>query len=194
MWNGVSVKTAPTLLPVSITELKERLLIDSDEQDAVLLGMLKSAISMVDGPDGIGYAMMQQTWQKSMDVFPTVILLPGAPVKSVTSISYVDEAGATQVLDSADYRIDVSSEPARITPAYGKVWPTIRHVIGAITVEYVLGEGSADNVLPALVTAVSMIAGTYYSNRDALSEGKNSVVPFGAAGILANHTRLLMVA
>lgn len=194
MWSGIKVTTPPTVLPISIVDLKQRLKIESPDEDDALAAMLDSAIGMVDGPDGIGYALMEQTWQKSMDCFPQVILLPGAPVKSVSSVTYVSADGTTQTLDPTEYRVDVSCEPARITPAYGKSWPSIRHVTGAVMVSYVLGKAVAADVSAPMVTAVSMIAGTYFANRELPTEKQVSVLPFGAVDILKNHSRMARIA
>lgn len=66
-----------------------------------------------------------------------VIHLPQPPVLAVSKIEYVDTTGATQTLDPALYLVDLYSSQfreARITPAYGTVWPWTRTQMNAVTV------------------------------------------------------------
>jgi uncharacterized phiE125 gp8 family phage protein len=80
-----------------------------------------------------------QTRKLVLDGFPSLIKLPTSPLRSVSSIQYVDTAGALQTLDPAHYRVDKDSDEPRIQPAYGEVWPTTRDVIGAVSITYVCG-------------------------------------------------------
>ncbi|BCH32633.1 hypothetical protein MesoLjLc_45630 [Mesorhizobium sp. L-8-10] len=189
MWHGVSVVAKPTAELVTLAKLKARLVVDHDDDNDLLGDLLKAAIARVDGPFGIGYALMEQTWRKTMDCFPRCILLPGAPIKSVTSITYVDDAGMTQTLDPASYRAVTTVEPASIEPAYGTSWPSTRDVTGAVTVEYKIGETDPTNVPPDLVTAVCMIVAHWYGVRGAVAAGDLKEVPMGAQWILDEHAR-----
>ncbi|UUP19510.1 head-tail connector protein [Nitratireductor thuwali] len=189
MWHGVSVTGKPNGSPITVADLKARLRIDHDDDDVLLASMLKGAVNRIDGPSGIGYALMEQTWRKSMDCFPYCILLPGAPIKSITSISYVDVDGASQTVDPADYRADFDSEPVRIEPAYRKAWPSTRHVIGAVKVEYVLGETDAADVPPDLIDAVCLLVGHRYEFREAIAEGSISEIPLGFKAITDEYRR-----
>lgn len=75
---------------------------------------------------------------------PNEFRLP--PLQSVTSITYVDTAGATQTLAADQYTVDTKSQPARITPAYGVSWPATREQANAVTVRFVAGYGAASAV------------------------------------------------
>jgi hypothetical protein len=68
------------------------------------------------------------------------IFLPFPPLVSVDSIKYVDDATGTQTtLAASEYSVDAVSEPARITPAYGKSWPATRNQAGAVEVTFTAG-------------------------------------------------------
>jgi uncharacterized phiE125 gp8 family phage protein len=190
MWKGISVVTRPTGELVSLEKLKLRLRIDTLDDDGLLPDLLNGAIARIDGPNGIGYAMMEQTWRKSMDCFPCHILVPGAPIKGITSITYVDTSGVTQTLAAADYRFDLDSEPVRIEPAFGTSWPATRHVIGAVKVDYSLGETDAAKVDPDLIDAVCLIVAHRYENREAVIVGDSvQTLPLGVQWILNEHSR-----
>ena len=82
--------------------------------------------------------IVTQTLDLHLDYFPCWgIKLP--PLQSVTNITYVDSNGATQTLAADQYLVDTTTEPARITPAYGLVWPVTQYRNNAVTVRFVAG-------------------------------------------------------
>lgn len=192
MWRGVRVIQKPTEKPISVALLKKRLRLDEDHEDDLIEGFLDSAIAKIDGPEGgIGYAMMEQTWRKAMDEFPSVILLPGAPIKSVSEIKYIDRSGDEQTMDAADYRVDLDTEPARVTPAFGKSWPTARDVTSAVMVEYVLGENDPSAVPSDLVNAIGLMMAHWFQHREEVVVGTIvAKIPNGAHSTLDEYRRI----
>lgn len=81
----------------------------------------------------------RQAWAVAGQIWNLVAIdLPGGRVVQVISITYVDENGVTQTLDPSTYRVDLSSEPCRLTPAPAvAVWP-FSGVFqpGSIAIEY----------------------------------------------------------
>lgn len=70
------------------------------------------------------------------------ILLPYPPVTSITQFVYQDQNGNPQaMLAPANYNQDLSSQPARLTPLFGQMWPVARVVTNAVYVDYVCGYG-----------------------------------------------------
>ncbi len=103
-------------------------------------------------------AFITQTWDLKLDGFPCdgVIWLPKAPLISVTSVTYVDPAGASQTWSAALYTVDAPSGPkARaggVVPIYGEAFPSTRHQVNAVIVRFVAGYGAASTV-PSLLKA-----------------------------------------
>ncbi len=194
MWEGVQVLTKPVLSPLSTADAKARLRVDFADDDTLIDNFVKGAVARIDGPSGIGYALMTQTWRKTCDAFPLVTLLPGAPVKSVTEIKYLDTTGTAQTLDAADYRIDLGNEPVRVVPNIGKAWPATYNTIGAVWIDYVLGEGAAANVNADLIDAVSLMLAHRYEHREATVMGQANVLPLGVPEILAEYSRVAFAA
>lgn len=188
-WNRVTIQAGPANPCISVADVKSRLRIETSADDALLTALVKGAEARIDGPHGIGYALMEQTWRLTLDQFPTreTILLPGAPIKSITQIEYLDDAGSTQTVDAADYHVDFGSTPVRLVPAYGTTWPGTRDQIGAVKVDYVLGESNADNVPSDLIDAVCLIVGHRYENREATTAQTLSELPMGVEAILAEY-------
>ena len=104
--------------------------------------MIKGARMLAEGKTR--RAFITQTWDWLFDAFPASGLkVPKPPLQSVTSITYIDTDGNSQTLAATEYRVDNSTEPGRITPAFSKVWPVTRAVTNAVTVRIVVGFGVA---------------------------------------------------
>lgn len=114
-------------------------------------------------------SLVTQTWDLILDRFPGwELTLPKSPVQSVTSITYTDTNGALQTMASSDYLVDTSSEPGRITPAFGLVWPIARYQMGAVKVRFIAGYGDASAVPEAIKSWMLMRIATAWENRTSL--------------------------
>lgn len=135
---ALKVVTAPTLEPVTLEEAKVHCKVEYDDEDAYIGVLIQSARAQAE--EYLGRALFETEFDYQLDAFPVgVILLPRPPLLSVTSISYVDDAGATQVWSAGSRRVDSISEPARITPTYLGVYPTTQPVTGGVTVRFKAG-------------------------------------------------------
>lgn len=190
MWGSVKIKTKPAALPISLADMKLRLRVDDDAQDALITDLINTAVGMIDGPDGIGVAIMSQTWTLALDCFSRVIELPGGPITSVSAVRYLDAAGDWQTVDAATYRLVKSQEPARLVLATGQVWPACATGFGVVEVDYILGVADVVDAEPALVTAVALLVGNYFENREAVVVGVASgELPLGVRHILNARRR-----
>lgn len=97
---------------------------------------------------------------------PREIRLP--PMQSVTEITYVDLNGATQTLAADQYIVDATSQPSRITPAYGVVWPSVRDQVNSVKVRFLAGYGAASAVPSCIKQWILTRVATLYENRSEL--------------------------
>jgi len=122
--------------------------------------------------------LITQTVDMYLDSFPEwEIKLP--PLQQVTAITYVDQDGVTQTIDSADYVVDATSTAStasRITPAYGEIWPTPRDQINAVKIRFVAGYGSASAVPQCVKNWILMRVKTLYEARDEVTFSNGSPV------------------
>lgn len=129
------VSTAPMSLPVhrAAVKLHARLGLDVNDEDAMLDSYIREATRAVE-QDG-GRSLVMQTRKTYIDRFPSTaygdeniedIEIRGCPVAAVDSVTYVDNAGATQVWSSASYQVNAADEPARLRYVWGGMWPTAR--------------------------------------------------------------------
>lgn len=107
------------------------------------------------------------------------IVLPFPPLVSVDSINYIDPAGAQQTMPSGDYKVDSTTEPARIVPAYGKSWPGTRQEIGAVEITFTCGYGAIGDVPRAIKNWILLQVDHAYRYRGTMVEvqGKLEAIP-----------------
>ena len=189
MWDRLKRSVAPTLPPVTLAEAKAHLRVDFDDDDTLIAQLVNAAAAAIDGPNGIGYCLMAQTWVGTLDGFPPRrISIPLAPFASLTSIDYVDTAGDPQTMDAADYRVVDGAAPAFVEPVFGGTWPSARAVSGAVTVTFVVGAATVAQVPDDLRHAVLLLVGNWYENRESTIV-RHSVarLPDGVADILDRY-------
>jgi uncharacterized phiE125 gp8 family phage protein len=138
---------APIEHPVSIEEVKDHIRWESAAADeAQIMIYLRSAVEQMDGAAGLlNRALITQTWELTFDWFPRgAIRIPLPPLQSITSVQYIDTAGATQTLAASKYKVLNLNSPTRagqIETAFGETWPSTRDEGEAVTVTFVAGYG-----------------------------------------------------
>jgi len=189
MWDRVTISAPPADVAVTLAEAKAFCDVTYSDDDDLITSLVAAATKKMDGPRGIGVGCFTQSWQLSLDCFPPwEIALPGWPVKSVTTVGYVDPDGASQTVDGADYLLDIGGDAARLTPAYNKSWPGTRAQNGAVTITYIVGEAQ-DDIAPELKVAIKMMVAHWYENREATIDRNHMPVPFGAEQIMRDFMR-----
>lgn len=109
---------------------------------------------------------------------------PRAPLQSVTSITYADVSGNAQVMPPSNYVVTTGA-PGRVAPAFGQIWPVTLPVIGAVTYRVVAGAGDASAVSETDKAAIKLCVGSWYWNREAVSQdGGFAVLPMGVDHLL----------
>lgn len=121
--------------------------------DVVMSQAIDGVIGRFDGPNGrLGRALLTQSWRLVLDAFTPEIRIPLPPVQSVTAITYVDAAGATQTLAPEAYRLAGET----IKPVTR--WPSTAAVLDAVSITFVAGYATGAEVpqdLRALLIAVA---------------------------------------
>lgn len=174
----------PDSAPVTLAEVKAYLRVEHNDEDALIQTLIDAAVACIDGPDGIGIAMVEQEWELSLDRFPIgAIILPLTPCMSVEAITYTDANGDEQELDEALYQVDTVSRPARILPAVGTSWPATQSgAVNTVTIEATFGY---DSVPKNLNVALFWLCGHYYENREAVvMNAAPAELPLGVEKIL----------
>lgn len=177
----------PLLLAAMITHLREFSSIPSDAQTQIE-GLITAAREYAE--NFCSRAFLTQTWDLVLDAFPAGVLeLPKAPLQSIESVKYIDSDGAEQTLAASAYKVDAVTDPGRIAPAYGTIWPVTRAEPNAVTIRFIAGYGDAAESVPqAIKHAITLMVGHLYANREAVqSEGDFYRLPLGVEALLSPY-------
>ena len=196
---GLILVTPPAGEPVSLTEAKAHMRIDSADDDSLIAALITAARQAAEAH--MRRALVSQTWRLSLDRFPvapqpwwdglregadmpgdgSVIELPRPPLISVTSVTVYDDANNATVAGVSIYYVDADSEPGRVVLRSGQTWPMAGRVAGAVEVLFVAGYGAAGAVPQAIRQGMLLLIGRLYENREA--EAAAVALPLGVAAL-----------
>jgi uncharacterized phiE125 gp8 family phage protein len=160
---------APAAEPVTLMDALVHLREENDggPNDAYISSLISTARQACE--DRTERTLVHTAWLLQLDAFPAAIVLHQPPIASVQAVEYLDEAGALQLLDPADYVLDAASEPGHLLPAPGRTWPaTQAGAVNAVRVHYTAGYGAtADSVPMPLKQWILLAVGSMYNTRNA---------------------------
>ena len=172
-WSALVLNTAPTVEPITRTEAKLQAHITATNEDTDIDTYIVAAREYVE--EFLYRRLITSTWDLYLHQFPAddVIEIPYGVLQSVTSITYTDPSGVTKTIDASDYAVDIFSEPGRIVPAFGNVWPSTRTERNAVKIIHKAGYGDASTNVPAAIkTAMRQIVSDIFEHREWQSEIK----------------------
>lgn len=164
--------TAPATEPLTLVEAKLHLRVDGSDDDTLITAIITAAREQAEHT--LQRALIAQTWERVLDAFPAdgIILLGLVPVASVTSVIYLDEAGAAQTVSATDYTLDADTVPGRILPDAGFTWPnTQADTLNTVRARFVAGYANAAAVPAGIKAWMLLQIGALYRNREAFSAG-----------------------
>lgn len=188
---SVTIKTGPESEPVTLTEAKAHLNVTCSDDDMYITTLITVARIHAERYQRRSY--ITQTLELRLDRFPRYLIeLKRPPVSAVATVKYIDSAGDTQTLSSALYTTDFNSYMPRLVPAFNQIWPTTRHVIDAVTIEYTAGYGAAEDVPDTIKQAMLLLIGHWYLSREQVVIGFTvAELPTGVTALLATERVLL---
>lgn len=162
--------TEAASLPVSLTEAKEHLRVDTSDDDGLITSLIHAAADFVAGRNGYtGRALLPQTWDAYFAAF-TDIELPLPPCIEVTAITYKDSDSATQTLATSVYTVNTARQPALVTLKPNQEWPATDGSWDAVKIRFQCGypNGSpASEAVPySIKAAIKLVIGDLYHNRE----------------------------
>lgn len=145
----------PSVYPISLDEAKLFLGVTDTAKDSLITMMIAAATR--DAENKTQRAFITQVWEKSVDAFINeagneYIELSRPPIQSIVSVAYTDPDGAPQVVDVADYYLDMR-EPGRLIAASGSTWPSARDYSNSVVIQYTAGFGYSPDSVPADIKA-----------------------------------------
>ena len=179
----------PSVEPVTLAQAKVFVRVDDTVEDGFISTLVTAARLHIEGTTG--RAMISQSWRVVCDDWPPdrAIILPVAPLISITAINVYENDGTPTSLSLAQFQPETKTAPARIfVPASISGVPAMREHNG-IEIDYVAGFGPAGDDVPGdLRQALLSLVGYWFEHRDAVViAGSGAVVPPGFDRLVAAY-------
>ncbi len=138
---------SPSVEPVTAADVKASARIDNTALDAQIAPLITAFRQQAEHETS--RRLITQTVELVLDGFPSShidLTLPDA--QAITSIKYIDTAGAEQTLTGTVYQLDADSTPSRALLKYDQEWPETQDVPNAVRVRFTAGYGDAPTDVP----------------------------------------------
>ncbi|MCK9597717.1 MAG: hypothetical protein M0R06_01675 [Sphaerochaeta sp.] len=173
------IRTASKVL-VAACEFGTSILLNEAEtaEDDLLTDIIYTAREHIE--DITRRALLTQTWDYYLDEFPSgdSFKLPFGNLQSVTHIKYTDSDGdQTTMTENTDYIVETNGDQCgRIVLPYGESWPSFTaYPSNPIVVRFVCGWTTAALVPYKIKSAMKLICGDLYANRESQSVGQAQI-------------------
>lgn len=168
--------TPPAVEPVTLAEAKLHARIDHTADDALITALIVAAREQAEHITGRG--LINQTWEKVLPAFADAVDLDLAPVASITSVKYLDSAGAEQTLANTVYDLIEENLPPRLVLKTGQSWPAAFTADDAVRIRFVAGYGASGADVPQSIRAWMMVRiASLYAQREAFAAGSVAELP-----------------
>ena len=186
---NITTLVEPLVEPVTLSEARTLLRIDTSEEDGLLTALIKTARMTIE--QSTGRALISRDLEAVLDHWPLGrrLVLPNPPLQQVLSVSTVDAQGNTSEWDNGNYLAETSGTAPYIALMPGAVWPAVTGAAGAIRIRYRAGYGDAPtDVPPPLSHAVLLLVAHWYENRvPVVLNGAASRIPGTVDALIASH-------
>lgn len=181
-YRSLTRQTPPALEPVTLTEAKAHLRVDSTDDDVYIATLITAAREWVE--QYLDRTLVHTQWVMRFDKFPDSgiepVELPRPPMvtsgtATAVTVTFTQEQGSTSTYSTAEYRVDRHATPGTILPIYGSTWTPHRQDDNAISVTWWAGYGANGSSVPAAIRhAMLMLIGFWYENRTTVLVGSIS--------------------
>lgn len=176
--------TPPAKRPVAIGEIKSHALVSHDRDDPLIYAWIGAAVE--EAQHETSRQLITATYDEYFDRWPQCADARGEralklfwnPVQSVTSVKYLDTAGALQTLDPANYRVDTVSARARVVIKPDASLPSLADQSQAVVIRYVAGYGTEPDHVPEKIRQwIILNVATRSEFREAFAERAPAELP-----------------
>jgi uncharacterized phiE125 gp8 family phage protein len=189
MWE-IALVAPPAAEPVTLAEAKKHCRIDTDADDELVTRLIVEAREWAEAYTARAFVKQDRAMIRQ-HAPAGAFYVARPPLIAVTSIKYLDAAGALQTLDPAGYVASTSLAAApMVAPAHGAAWPAVRAGVGAFQVYYQAGYGPAAADVPEGIRQgiLERVAFNYQARGDAaVGQGAVAMVGSGAEGTLSRY-------
>ena len=167
------VITPASTYPVSLTEAKSHLKVDTSADDTYIESIIKAATQLSE--EYTNRFFIDTVIEQYASSFAELQTLFKSKVSAVAHVKYYDSDNSLQTLSATVYDTQLNYEPSQIQLADSQNFPSITKRNDAVLARYTVGYGSAASDVPEIIKqAILLTIGNFYENRNSVITGKTA--------------------
>mgnify|MGYP002260261347 CR=1 FL=1 len=181
------VITPASTYPVSLTEAKSHLKVDTTADDTYITSIIKAATQLSE--EYTNRFFIDTIIDQTCSDFAQLQTLFKSKVSAVAHVKYYDSDNSLQTLSATIYDTQLQYEPSQIQLADDKSFPEITKRNDAVVARYTVGYGSAASDVPEIIKqAILLTLGNWYENRMSVITGRTTTeMPMSAKFLLDTY-------
>jgi uncharacterized phiE125 gp8 family phage protein len=189
----LSLLNGPAIEPVSLSETKQWLRIDENDEDDLLAALNVSARLTIEAYTR--RSLLTQNWRMTLDAWPQsskcraplAISIPFAPFRQISAVRVFDKTDVAQIVAPNSYHAPAADDRARLTFTSQPPAPGRRN--DGIEIDVVAGYGdNASDVPEPLRRAILMLVAQWHEHRGD-TQTSNDAMPLAVKALAAPYRR-----
>jgi uncharacterized phiE125 gp8 family phage protein len=175
--------TPPGAEPLTLAETKAHLRLDQDEEDALVLSLIRTAREHLERETGL--CLISQTWRLYLDHWPDdgIVRIAKTQVQAIQNVTAYGCDGAESSVSLDDHLLDGQGRPSRL---WLRNPPLAGQPLNGIEIDFTAGYGEAGTDVPdTLKRAMLLHIGHMFAFRGVVSPDQQP------AGVPESYERLL---
>jgi uncharacterized phiE125 gp8 family phage protein len=165
------VITPASAYPVSLTEAKSHLKVDTTADDTYITSIIKAATQLSE--EYTNRFFIDTVIEQYASSFADLQTLFKSKVSAVAYVKYYDSDNSLQTLSATVYNTQLNYEPSQIQLADNQSFPKITSRNDAVLARYTVGYGSSASDVPEIIKqAILLTIGNFYQNRNSVVVGR----------------------
>jgi uncharacterized phiE125 gp8 family phage protein len=165
------VITPASTYPISLSEAKSHLKVDTNADDTYIESIIKAATQLSE--EYTNRFFIDTVIEQYASSFEELETLFKSKVSAVAHVKYYDSDNSLQTLSASVYDAQLNYEPSQIQLVDGQSFPDITKRNDAVLVRYTVGYGSAASDVPEIIKqAILLTIGNFYQNRNSVVIGR----------------------
>ncbi|SHE61926.1 phage conserved hypothetical protein, phiE125 gp8 family [Kaistia soli DSM 19436] len=176
--------SGPSMEPVTLADVKAHLRLDTSDDDRLLQAAIVAARVHIEAVTR--RCLIHQLWRIYLDEWPESrsLPIPLSPLIAVNQVTFYDVAGVARQWGPENWRVDVSSQPARLV---AKLRPQPALYDNGVEIDVIAGYGVSSIDVPApLRQAVMVLVANWYEARGMVGHDfAGAIAPPGFEALIA---------
>lgn len=169
LFDPIHIVTQPTLDVITITEAKQHLKVDHDDEDTLLSLYVKGCVKCAE--DYRQSAIMSTQYELWTDQFYSPISLQKHPVSAINSVKYYDEDNTLQTVSSSDYILQYFKQPCALEFTEDFDYPDVHSRQFPVVVNFNAGYLAASSVPATIKLGILNQLGNQFEFRQWIQAG-----------------------